>query len=152
MWLPPQRVYKHHDSIEKKHYKQDSYSFFYKHVSLIITENKTWNKKWGWWCTGMWIVCDVRCDHTKIVSFFLPLYDTFMPLVDYVPGTLIGSWIIISDCCHIIQWPKCHQSEILIHIQDSHAILLTEFPPLASLFCGGNSRLVKNHNFSFTEK
>ena len=33
------------------------------------------------------------------------------------------------------------QSEILIHVQDSHTILLTESPPLASLVCGGgNSR------------
>ena len=32
------------------------------------------------------------------------------------------------------------QSEILIHVRDSHAILLTEFPPLALLVCGGNSR------------
>ena len=32
------------------------------------------------------------------------------------------------------------QLEILSHVRDSHAILLTEFPPLASLVCGGNSR------------
>ena len=33
----------------------------------------------------------------------------------------------------------------MIHVRDSHAILLTEFPPLASLIYGGNSR--KNHSF-----
>ena len=33
------------------------------------------------------------------------------------------------------------QLEILSHVWDSHTILLTEFPPLASLVCGGNSRL-----------
>ena len=33
------------------------------------------------------------------------------------------------------------QLEILSHVRDSHAILLMEFPPLASLVCGGNSRL-----------
>ena len=32
------------------------------------------------------------------------------------------------------------QLEILIHVRDSHTILLTEFTPLASLVYGGNSR------------
>ena len=36
------------------------------------------------------------------------------------------------------------QSEILIHVQDSRAILLTEFPLLASLICRGNSRLIQS--------
>ena len=34
------------------------------------------------------------------------------------------------------------QMEIMSHggVQDSHAILLTEFPPITSLVCGRNSR------------
>ena len=35
------------------------------------------------------------------------------------------------------------QLETLSHVQDSHAILLMEFPPLALLVCGGNSRLTE---------
>ena len=43
------------------------------------------------------------------------------------------------------------QLEIMIHVRDSHAILLTEFPPLASLVCGGNSRL-KHERFLFLQE